>query len=94
MSIEMVFGMDNPVGEEQLTGISSAKALQSIPGDATRAKIQSEGATVRYSDVGTPTTTVGMKLVVDSDMYYNGRLASLKFIEVSATAKVNILYYA
>jgi hypothetical protein len=56
-------------------------------------------ATVRWRDGGTdplrfPTATVGMPLPPDTTLRYDGPLADLRFIQVSAGAVLNVLYYA
>lgn len=79
---------------EQLTGISSAKRLQEIPSGATKALIQAEDQNVRWKDDGNdPTTSTGIRLAAGKDLWYTGNLANLVFIEETATAKVNVLYY-
>lgn len=84
----------NALGYEQLTGLTSAKALTGQAG-ARVALIEVEGADVRWRDDGTsPTASVGMVLLEDTGMVYVSDPSKLKFIEVSATAKVNVSYYA
>lgn len=83
-----------PISYEQVTGIGAAKGLQSIPNGATLAMIQPESQNVRWRDDGVnPTTSVGMILVANDILFYSGNLADIKFIEVSATAKINVTYY-
>ena len=83
-----------PISYEQVTGLSSAKGLQSIPAGATIAMIQPEAQNVRWrDDLVNPTTSVGMILVANDIIFYSGNLADIKFIEVSATAKINVTYY-
>ena len=76
-----------PLGFEQLTGISASKGLQSIP----------EGAivqNVRWRDDGVaPTATVGIQLKAEAMMTYNGDLDALRFIEETASGVVNVSYY-
>lgn len=84
----------HPLGYEQLTGISSAKALTGQSG-ARLAIISVEGAAVRWRDDGTnPTTTVGMRLADGGGFIYASDPTALKFIEETGTAKVNVSYYA
>jgi hypothetical protein len=79
---------------EQLTGLSSAKRLQSIPAGARVALIQATDQNVRWKDDGNdPTTSTGMQLAAGKDLFYTGNLANLSFIEETATAKLNVLYY-
>jgi hypothetical protein len=49
---------------------------------------------VRWRDDGTdPTTTVGMNLAAGASLDYEGQLAAIKFIEVTASAKLNVAYF-
>lgn len=83
-----------PVGYEKLTGLSAAKALQSVPTQANFALIQVEGQAVRYRDDGTnPTVTDGMRAAVGAVLEYDGDLNGIKFIELAASATLHILYY-
>ena len=51
---------------------------------------------MRWRDDGTdPTTSVGMVLTAAGDPYpFSGDLSKIKFIEASATAVLNVAYYA
>lgn len=81
-------------GYEQVTGLSAAKGL-TVPTGTTWALIQAEGQNVRWRDDGTnPTASVGMRLLVGEELTYTGSsLASLKFIEEAASAKLNVTYF-
>lgn len=87
------------LGFEQLTGISSAKGLQSIPAGTRQIWMQAEGQHVRYRFDGTaPTTAIGMRLLKDVNdptvlNAVGDCLSDLKFIEESATGKVNVTYF-
>ena len=91
-------GTLTPLGYEQLTAFSAAKALQAVPATATMALIQAESQDVRWRDDGTnPTASVGMVIAAGRDVWYvagNAGLDALRFIEVTATAKLNVVYYA
>lgn len=90
----MMFGQRECVGKEQLTGISSSKALQSIPDGAILAVIQAEDQTIRFwGDGSTPTAAIGIFLAPGDSIAWVGQLADLRFIEETATAKVNISYH-
>lgn len=82
------------LGYQQLTGISSAQAL-TIPAGTSLALCIPETQAVRWRDDGTdPTASVGQPLAVGAELRYDGMgLAKLKFIEQTATAKVNVVYY-
>lgn len=83
-----------PLGYEQLTSFSSAKALQSVPAGAKVVVLNPETKSVRWRDDGTsPTTSVGMVIAAGEYFTYTGDPSALVFIEVSATAKLNVSYY-
>lgn len=80
-------------GYQQLTSLSSATAL-TVPAGSRLALIQGETQNVRWRDDGTdPTTTVGMKLLADGALEYDGALSAIKFIEITSGAKLNVSYY-
>ena len=83
-----------PVGDETITGLSTAKGL-TPPGDAIYAWIQAQGTDVRLRDSGDdPTPTVGILLAAGSaPIFYSGRLSNVRLIEVSASATVFVSYY-
>lgn len=82
-----------PLGYQQITSLSSSTAL-TLPTGASMAVVIAESQTVRWRDDGTnPTASVGMPLTVNSPMVYTGPLASLKFIQTTASATLNIAYY-
>jgi hypothetical protein len=82
------------LGYQQITNVSAAVGL-TIPVGTAFALIQAESQNVRWRDDGTdPTATVGMVLMAGSTLEYDGSsFASIKFIEVAASAKLNISYY-
>lgn len=83
-----------PAGYTQVTSLSSAVGMGTIPDHTKLAVIQCESQQVRYRDDGTnPTTTVGVILNVGDVLFYNGTMSALKFIEVTASAKLNICFY-
>lgn len=82
-----------PLGYEQVTLLSSVQELD-VPEGARYAIIVPESYGVRWRDDGQdPTASVGMPLVADSILEYSGDLSRLKFIEVQASAKLNVSYY-
>ncbi len=87
----------NNLGFQQITSLSSAVGL-TIPTEPfvpTRAFIVAEGNDVRWRDDGTnPTASVGMILIRNNVLSYDGDLKKIKFIESAAGAKLNISYYA
>lgn len=84
-------------GYQQLTSLGSAVAL-TVPADANLAVIQAEGQTVRYLLDGTnPTASTGGRIIKDSQIPTQIRVVDglkvAKFIEESASAKLNVLYF-
>lgn len=80
-------------GYQQITSLSSATAL-TVPLGATIALIQAETQDVRWRDDGTsPTASVGMIIGAGTTLPYTGDLNAIKFIEATASAKLNISYY-
>lgn len=83
-----------PVLYTQVTSLGSAVGLGTIPDGAKLAVIQAEAQNVRYRDDGTnPTTGAGMILVANDILFYTGNFSAIKFIEVTATAKLNVTFY-
>ena len=90
------------LGYEQITSLSSAtglnvpsKDVQGLACKPSIAMITPEGAAVRWrDDDGTLSTTVGMPLAVGVTLQYDGDLTKIKFIQQSASATLNISYYA
>lgn len=95
MSVQVRDGILTALGYEQVTTLTSAVGLASIPDGARYALIQAEAQAVRYRDDGTnPTSTVGMIIPSGGSVWYTGQaLQKLKFIEAAASAKLNVLYY-
>jgi predicted hotdog family 3-hydroxylacyl-ACP dehydratase len=89
----MILGTRLTKGYQQITSLSSATVL-TVPTDARIALIQAEDQSVRWRDDGVdPTTTVGMLMPSTVVLEYDGQLANLRFIEVTASAKLNVSYY-
>ena len=90
------------LGYQQITSLSSAASLtvpskdvQGLNCKPSIALITPEGQAVRWRDDGVnPTATVGMPLAVGVTLQYDGDLTQIKFIEQTASAKINISYYA
>lgn len=82
------------LGYQQITSLSSAASL-TVPQGATLALIVPETQNVRWRDDGTnPTASVGMPIFVGASLSYDGDFNKIKFIEETASAKLNISYYA
>lgn len=85
--------VDSPLGYQQITSLSSATAL-TVPVGTGLCLIQAETQSVRWRDDGTnPTASVGMILAAGDILFYTGKSVNLKFIEVTASAKLNVSYY-
>ena len=82
------------LGYQQITSLSASTAL-TVPSGATLALIVPETQNVRWRDDGTaPTASVGMPIFVGASLSYDGDLNRIRFIEETASAKLNISYYA
>lgn len=90
------------LGYQQITGLTAVKGLTVPTVDLngfrigpTIAIITVEGAGVRWRDDAIdPTAAVGMPIASGVTLQYDGDLGQIKFIEQSATAKINVSYYA
>jgi hypothetical protein len=90
------------LGYEQITGLSSVKGLTVPSNDLnglacrpTLALIVAESTAVRWRDDDVdPTASVGMPLATGVALQYDGDLTKIKFIEQSASSKLNVTYYA
>jgi hypothetical protein len=82
------------LGYQQITTLSAATAL-TVPAEATMALIIPETQAVRWRDDGVdPTASVGMPVNVGESLNYDGDLRHIRFIEQTASAKINVSYYA
>lgn len=94
MALYTIEGSLIPKGYEQITGLSAVKAL-TPPDGAEIAVIQAESQNVRWRDDGSvPTASVGMQLAAARDMLFTSKLTAVRFIEETASAKLNVSYYA
>lgn len=97
MSTEITSGNSeqlNPKGFQQITSLSSATGL-TVPAGASIAVIMCDTQNVRWRDDGTaPTASVGMLLrTTDEPLVYQGDLDAIQFIQVTASAVLNVSYY-
>jgi hypothetical protein len=82
------------LGYQQITSLSAATGL-TPPQGTTMALIVAETQGVRWRDDGTnPTASVGMPIAAGAYLNYDGDLNRVKFIEQTASAKLNVSYYA
>jgi hypothetical protein len=90
------------LGYQQITSLSSSTGLivptvnpEGLQQQPRMAIIIAESANVRYRDDGVaPTASVGMPLAAGVALTFDGDLAKIRFIEQTASAKLNVLYYA
>lgn len=90
------------LGYQQITSLSAATGLtvptKDLNGLSCRpsiAIITAETQAVRWRDDDVdPTASVGMPLASGVTLQYDGDLTKIKFIEQTASAKINISYYA
>lgn len=84
----------NCLGYQQITSLSASTGL-TVPAGATRAVIIAETQNVRWRDDGVaPTASVGMLLSQLVTLSYDGDLNRIRFIQQSASATLNVSYYA
>lgn len=78
----------------QNTSLSSSTSVSSVPNAAVGMLLQAETQNIRFTlDGTTPTASVGMILVAGgAPIAIYAPPATLKFIEVSASAKLNYEY--
>lgn len=90
------------LGYQQIASLSSAQSLNvptvdpvtGLNAKPSIALITPETQGVRWRDDGTaPTASVGMPLAAGVTLQYDGDLTKIKFIEQTASAKINISYY-
>jgi len=82
------------LGYQQITSLSASTGL-TVPTGATMALITPETQAIRWRDDGTaPTASVGMPIAVGAYFTYDGDLNRIRFIEQTASAKINVSYYA
>lgn len=81
------------LGFQQITALTSATNL-TAPAGTNMALICAEGASVRWRDDGTPpTATIGMPVSAGQCFNYMGTFATIQFIQVTATASLDVSYY-
>lgn len=91
MSSDAVFPIQ--LGYQQITSLSSATAL-TVPAGAAYAIVQAETQAVRWRADGTsPTASVGMTIPAGGELQLEAALSTIKFIEVTTSAKLNVHYF-
>jgi hypothetical protein len=85
---------ENALGYEQITNLSAAVGFTSIPAGTRSVWVCPESQAVRWRTDANPTATVGMPIAVGTTMEFTlAQLASVKFIEQAASAKLNVTYF-
>lgn len=89
------FKSERALGYQQITSLAAAAGL-TVPAGTSFCMVTPETQAVRWRDDGTdPTATAGYPLAVGSELRYTAaQLGALKFIEQTASAKINVCYYA
>lgn len=90
------------LGYQQIVGAAASTALTVPPRDMnglnvdpTFALIVIEGQPVRWRDDGVaPTAAIGMPILPNNALLYDGDLQNIRFIQTAATATINVTYYA
>ncbi len=83
-----------PKGYQQITSLASSQTL-TVPSGAVIALIRANTQAVRWRDDGTPpTASIGVPLPAGETLQYEGDLAAIRFIEQTASAALDISYYA
>lgn len=83
-----------PRGYVQLTGMSAATNLPSVPARTRHILITVEAQGVRWRDDGVaPTASVGMPLAAGQTFEYLGNANTIQFIQQVSGAILNVSYY-
>ncbi len=88
------FRAEADLGYQQITSLSAATAL-TVPSGTQLVLVTPETQAVRWRADGTaPTATVGYPLYVGSELRFTAQqAAAVKFIEQTASAKLNVYYF-
>jgi hypothetical protein len=89
------------LGYQQITALSAATSLTVPVRDANGLSCKPSFALitpltqgVRWRDDGTPpTASIGMPLLAGVTLQYDGDLSKIQFIELLASAELNVTYY-
>lgn len=82
------------LGYVQMTSLSTATALPSVPSGTLEALVVCETQNVRWRDDNTnPTASVGMLLQPSQPFPYIGSIPWLKIIETTPSASCGVTYY-
>ncbi len=97
-SVKSIDGYLKPLGYFQMTSLATSKGFAdasiTIPPKAKLVILQAETQNVRWRDDGTdPTASVGHIIEAAGVFFYNGNFEEIEFIEVAASAKLNVSFY-
>lgn len=74
--------------------VTSAAPLSSIPVGANRVIIRTKANGISWTDdAQTPSASLGMYLLADETLVYDGDLSAFQLAALSGTADVRIAYY-
>jgi len=90
--VEAIEGTVTPLGDEQITGLSSVKTL-TVPDGASFALITPTTQGVRWRDSANPTASLGQPIFAGSTLKFTGNLKTVRFIEISASAVLDVAYF-
>lgn len=82
----------HPLGYQQIADLTSAAAL-TVPANANVAICIPTGDVIWRDDGTAPTSTVGMPLQTMQTILYDGNLHTVRFIQSSGSAALNVSYY-
>jgi hypothetical protein len=93
---EFSMGPTKPLGHNKVTVSSSAVSLPSIPAGVKRVVIRTLGQAINWRDDGTdPTSSVGMALLADETLVFDGDAYLFRMIRSSGSdADVRVAYYS
>lgn len=92
--MDMNFRLSKYLGYQQITDLSSAVGL-TVPAGTIFALVTPETQAVRWKGDGTnPTAAVGYPLAAGNELEIDAAdLGSFKFIEQTASASLNVVYF-
>jgi hypothetical protein len=92
--VYMNFRLSKHLGYQQITDLSAAVGL-TVPAGTIFALVTPETQGVRWRMDGTdPTASVGYPLAAGNELELDvADIASIKFIQQSASAKLNVVYF-
>lgn len=93
--MEIGYQSERDLGYQQITSLSAAVGFTSVPAGTVMVMVTPETQAVRWRGDGTnPTASVGMPIAVGQTCYFTiNQLAQIKFIEQSASAKLNVNFF-